>query len=205
MFEEIQNLGNQLCSTFELIPTERRELLNRIAISVSDELKVKNEANLIYVCTHNSRRSHFGQIWSAVAAAYFGIENINTFSAGTEATAFHPNAMNALRSQGFTINALSVSQNPIYEVDFGGTKSIKCFSKTITDESLPKALIAIMTCSDAAENCPFVPGASHRFNTTYDDPKAYDGTNLQQEKYIERSLQIAREIFYLFYEIKNQI
>jgi protein-tyrosine phosphatase/arsenate reductase len=55
-----------------------------------------------------------------------------------------------------------------------------------------------MTCSDAEENCPFIPGVDLRIGTTYDDPKAFDGTQLQDEKYQERSSQIALECLYVF-------
>jgi arsenate reductase len=60
-----------------------------------------------------------------------------------------------------------------------------------------------MTCSEAEQNCPFVPGAELRVSTTYEDPKIFDGTKEQDEKYIERSLQIARENLYIFSNIQT--
>jgi arsenate reductase len=78
------------------------------------------------------------------------------------------------------------------------------FSKTIDHSSLPaKNFVAIMTCSEAEQNCPFVPGAELRVSTTYEDPKIFDGTEEQDEKYIERSLQIARENLYIFSNIQT--
>jgi hypothetical protein len=61
---------------------------------------------------------------------------------------------------------------------------------------------AIMTCSDAEENCPFIPGVELRIGTTYDDPKTFDNTPLQDTKYDERLKQIAVETFYVFSLIK---
>jgi len=55
-----------------------------------------------------------------------------------------------------------------------------------------------MTCNDADENCPVVFGASSRFALNYEDPKLYDDTPIMNQKYLERSLQIAGEMFYLF-------
>jgi arsenate reductase len=59
-----------------------------------------------------------------------------------------------------------------------------------------------MTCNNADEGCPIVLGAEARFPIKYDDPKAYDGTPLQTEKYAERSLDIAREMWWVFSQVK---
>ena len=74
-----------------------------------------------------------------------------------------------------------------------------CFSKLYNDAANPSQnFAAIMTCSDAEENCPFIPGCELRIGTTYNDPKAFDNTVLQDEKYTERSNQIAMECLYVF-------
>ena len=59
-----------------------------------------------------------------------------------------------------------------------------------------------MTCSHADENCPLVLGASGRIALTYDDPKEFDGTPMEVEKYAERVHQIGTEIFYAFSQVK---
>jgi protein-tyrosine phosphatase/arsenate reductase len=72
------------------------------------------------------------------------------------------------------------------------------------DQSNPTSnFAAIMTCGDAEENCPFIPGVELRIGTTYNDPKEFDGTSLQEEKYTERSLQIGLETLFVFSQIKN--
>ncbi|MFN6086074.1 MAG: protein-tyrosine-phosphatase [Fluviicola sp.] len=198
---------NQLClnleKEFDFIPEERKALLSKLAIYIQGQKDKKQTIRLVYVCTHNSRRSHFGQIWANVAANYFGINDVETFSAGTESTAFNPNAIAALKVQGFIISKEDETSNPRYTVNFGTTEHAICFSKTIDDDSIPTSeFAAIMTCSDAEENCPFIPGVDLRIGTTYNDPKAFDGTPLQDEKYQERSLEIAKECLYTFSLIK---
>jgi protein-tyrosine phosphatase/arsenate reductase len=158
----------------------------------------------MYVCTHNSRRSHFGQIWAAVAASYFGIENVQTFSGGTEATAFNPNAIGALKETGFEISTEELNENPIYKVAFGTKETLftNCFSKVYDHTFNPSSdFAAIMTCSDVERNCPFIPGVEFRIGTTYLDPKAFDGTPQQAQKYLERSNQIALECLFAFSKI----
>ncbi|MDG0974071.1 MAG: protein-tyrosine-phosphatase [Crocinitomicaceae bacterium] len=151
------------------------------------------------MCTHNSRRSHFGQIWAAVAADYYGIENVITYSGGTEATALHENAIYTLLSVGFDLIAEDDTENSKYTFLFGKNKSTVCFSKTYDSPENPKEnFAAIMMCSDAEDNCPFIPGVDLRIATTYDDPKNFDRTDLQTEKYAQRCSQIARECLFMF-------
>jgi len=192
-----------ISKNFKEINAERKSLLEKLASHIQEKLNSGKEINLVYVCTHNSRRSHLGQVWAKVAADFYGF-NINTFSAGTETTAFNQNAIDALISAGFEIKKLDEVTNPKYELIFGEGKSNLCFSKTIDDESLPKEnFVAVMTCGDADENCPFIPGCDLRIGTTYFDPKSYDNSILQDEKYTERSNQIAMACLYVFSLIKN--
>jgi arsenate reductase len=205
MNQEIKSFCDRLLLSFDEISEERKVILNRLSKAIQQSINQHGKVKLIYVCTHNSRRSHFGQIWSKVAAAYFDIAYVETFSGGTEATAFNPNAIEALRNQGFEITTNEMnSNNPVYLVDFGAKEKIVCFSKVYDHEGNPKRdFIAVMTCSDAEENCPFIPGVSYRIATTYEDPKKFDDMPLQEVKYLERSRQIALECMYVLSKIKN--
>jgi arsenate reductase len=109
-----------------------------------------------------------------------------------------------LKETGFEISTEELTANPIYKVAFGTNKLhfTTCFSKVYDDSFNPSSkFAAIMTCSDAEQNCPFIPGVELRIGTTYSDPKAFDGTPQQAEKYVERSNQIARECLYVFSKI----
>jgi len=204
MFHSIQERCDALVKNFAEIPAERKLLLEKISAYIKGKTANKETSNLVYVCTHNSRRSHLGQVWAAVAAAYYGVEKIKTYSGGTEATAFNPNAIKALVSAGFDVKKTSESKNPVYEVYFAEDKFTTCFSKVYNDAENPSQnFAAIMTCSDAEENCPFIPGCELRIGTTYNDPKAFDNTVLQDEKYTERSNQIAMECLYVFSKLTD--
>lgn len=204
MFQPIKERSAALANNFKEIPAARKELLEKIADYIKTKHAANEAINLIYVCTHNSRRSHLGQVWAAVAAAYYGVNNVHTFSGGTEATAFNPNAINALTAAGFTIQKTDESNNPVYNVFFADDKFSTCFSKVYNHKANPVTnFAAVMTCSDADENCPFIPGCDLRIGTTYNDPKAFDNTILQNEKYTERSNQIAMECLYVFSKVVN--
>lgn len=93
----------------------------------------------------------------------------------------------------------------MYAVKYDNNENpIICFSKTYNNDFNPKNNFgAIMTCNNADEGCPMVFGAEARFPVTFDDPKAFDGTDLQAQKYAKRSLEIAQEMWWVFSKIKN--
>lgn len=199
MFESVKKFCEERIEEFDQIPEIRKEQLEK----VSQYVKTHKNAQLVFVCTHNSRRSQLAQVWTAIAAEHYGLVSTHSFSAGTEITAFHPNAIGTLVRAGVKVERSENTENPYCFLDFGGENSIKCFSKTIEHESLPKSsFAAIMTCGHAEENCPFLPGADLRIPITYEDPKVSDDTSKSDEVYDERCAQIARELFYMLSKVK---
>ena len=181
------------------ITDERKEVLSPL-IHYIREKQDKNEAiNLNFICTHNSRRSQFSQIWAKVAASYFGVE-ANCYSGGIEITACNERAVASLQRIGFRTISDNATENPKYEVFYSEMKAgIKAFSKLVDDLSNPASnFAAIMTCDHADENCPIISGAEIRIPVRFEDPKKFDETELEQKMYDERSLQIASEMFYVF-------
>ena len=201
----LQSYVQKVTSEFDQIPEERKRALTKLALYVSTKQKSGEPANLTFICTHNSRRSHMSQLWTQAAAHYYGVEWVKTFSGGTEATAFNPRAVKAMKKAGFEISTAKAGANPVYAVAFAkDVPSIEAFSKKYDDAANPqKDFAAIMTCSDADKNCPFIPGASLRIPIPYDDPKDFDGTAQEEAKYDERCHQIAREMFFMISKVKS--
>ena len=199
MNTKLTQFSEEIILQFDQIPADRKLLLDRLTTYIHGNQNSGKESLLMFICTHNSRRSHFGQILCALAADFYQVQGIKTFSAGTEVTAFHPNAITALRSIGMEIQTTNNSSNPHYVVSWNSTHSLNAYSKLINDEGNPKEhFAAIMTCTHAEQNCPFVVGADFRIGLSFDDPKAFDGTAQESEMYLARVHQIAREIFYIF-------
>ncbi|TCK64868.1 protein-tyrosine-phosphatase [Winogradskyella wandonensis] len=198
---------NHLIETLEpsTISEERKGILNELVEFIQSKKDKNLPVNLNFICTHNSRRSHLSQIWAQTMAYKFNITEVFCYSGGTEATAMFPVVGDTLVKQGFQINKISNEKNPVYAVKYAEDRHpIVCFSKTFDADFNPKnSFAAVMTCSHADENCPFIAGAEQRIPVRYDDPKAYDNTPLQLEKYEERSLQIATEMKYVFSKIKS--
>lgn len=205
LYPTLQNKLNQFEKEFSAIPQERKEILEQISAFVQGKLQTGKSADLNFICTHNSRRSHISQIWAQAAAAYYEIGNVKCYSGGTEATAFNPRAVSAMSAAGFNIVKVSESSNPRYTVSFGeDLPTLMVFSKVYSDRFNPsKDFAAVMTCSHADENCPLVVGAEKRISLPFHDPKDFDGTPQEAEKYAERAQQIGREVAYAFSLVKK--
>lgn len=202
---QIKQLEQTIASlNIEAISDERKKTLQPLIDFIQAKVTENKNANLNFICTHNSRRSHLSQVWAQAAAHYYQLKNVYCYSGGTEATALFPMAAKTLELAGFEIEVLSDGKNPVYAIKYAANEHpIIGFSKIFDDAFNPKSeFAAIMTCSHADANCPFIAGAEKRIPVKYDDPKAFDNTPQQAEKYEERSNQIAAEMLYVFSKVK---
>lgn len=205
LLPDVQHFLSGAEKEFSQIPEERKRELEKLSAYVQQKVDAGAVTKLIFICTHNSRRSHMSQIWAQVAAAYYGIPRVEAYSGGTEATAFNPRAVKAMRASGLDIQVKQAGENPIYVVNYAQDAApLEVWSKKYDDTANPsQEFAAIMTCSHADEHCPFIPGATKRLPIRYNDPKEYDGSPLEEEKYNERARQIAREMLYAFSKVKQ--
>lgn len=203
LFSEIEAEIKDL--NIKQISNERKDILQPLIDFIQDKVLNHQEIRLNFICTHNSRRSHLSQVWAQTMATYFNIDNVFCYSGGTEVTALFPMVAKVLKGSGFQINALSDGNNPVYNIKFAENEHpIVGFSKTFDDAFNPNTFFAaIMTCDSANEACPIVHGSEIRIPITFEDPKVFDNTDQQQLKYKERSLEIAREMFYVFLKINS--
>jgi arsenate reductase (thioredoxin) len=188
------------------LPVEqsRVPVLSEVEDYISQKLEQGLPINLNFICTHNSRRSQLSQVWAQAIAYHLDLP-VHAFSGGVEVTGCNSRTISSLRRSGFEI-AEAGGDNPMYEVHFALEKApLKVFSKLYDDNCNPtKDFAAIMTCSEADENCPFIPGAERRIALRYEDPKKYDDTELEQQAYDQRSLQIATELYHILSYSKSK-
>lgn len=211
--ELISHLGKNLMSKsvidiinkldYSIIADHRKDLLKPLHEYVIFKVKQKVEANLNFICTHNSRRSQIAQVWAKIMSDYYGF-NINCFSGGTITTECNKRTIASFGRMGFMIKNPG-GENPHYELTYHEKKKpIIVFSKTYDDAINPRNnFAAIMTCTNADENCPLIPGSEKRISLPYEDPKVFDNSTQESEKYDERSLQIAMEMKYVFNKVLN--
>jgi arsenate reductase len=188
------------------IAEERKSILQPLINFIQNKVDHHQVIRLNFICTHNSRRSHLSQVWAQALAFHFGVKNVFCYSGGTEATAVFPQIISSLSNGGFKISKIAEGKNPIYSIKYGDNEHpVIAFSKKHDDSFNPGAsFAAILTCTEADGACPFIAGTEQRIAIPFEDPKAFDNTPQQVEKYEERSLQIATELFYVFSQIKME-
>ncbi len=203
LFLEIENLIKKLDP--QTILNKRKGVLQPLTDYIQSKVSKNKDIRINFICTHNSRRSHLSQVWAQTMAHYFNIKNVFCYSGGTESTALFPMVAETLQNSGFQIETISKKENPIYSIKYANNEHpIIGFSKKLDDEFNPKyEFVAIMTCSQADGGCPFITGAEKRIPITFEDPKVFDNTPQQAEKYNERSMQIATEMYYVFSQINS--
>ena len=200
LYPELQSYVSAVASELDRIPAGRQETLDRLAGFVAGRATAGQPSKLTFICTHNSRRSQLAQVWAKTAAEYFGVTAVETYSGGTEASAFNPRAVAALVRSGFRVELRGEGQNPVYAVRFAaGAPPLECFSK-IYDHALnpDRGFCAVMTCSSADAACPIVRRGAERISLPYDDPGSSDGTGLEATAYDDCCRQIAREMLAAF-------
>ncbi|TXK31569.1 protein-tyrosine-phosphatase [Pontibacter qinzhouensis] len=203
LVDKLQQYTQELEQEYFQIPEERKQLLEQLSAYISQKVRQQEPVQLNFICTHNSRRSHLAQLWALAAAAYYEVAGVHCFSGGTEATAFNIRSVEAMRAAGFLIEEKEAGNNPLYEVQYAAqTAPVLAWSKAFGDPANPTSgFCAILVCSDADENCPFVPGVEFRMSITYNDPKNFDDTPEEAHKYAERVRQIGREMLYVFSKV----
>ena len=208
MYPELKNSIEKILPRIEEISEERKSKLGLLSDFVVQKVKVNKPVSLVFICTHNSRRSHYSQIWAQVAAAYYDIPLVFSYSGGTEVTGVFPEVISTIERQGFEVQKKDVlSGNHIYLIRFCPVMHpIIGFSKVYDDVFNPaNDFAAVMTCTSADENCPFIPNATARISLPFEDPKVSDGTPQQSKVYLERSEQIASEMFFVFQQVQKQL
>lgn len=194
----------------EATPEERKVELRALAQWVTAQLAQSDSAELVFICTHNSRRSHLAQVWAQVGADLHGLDGVRTFSGGTESTACNPRTVAAMQRAGFEVSVHDQDhgeENPTYAVLPGPSSTPQlCFSKTYGDDANPDSgFAAVMTCSSADKGCPIVYGAAARFATPYVDPKVSDETDQEALTYDARCAQIGGEMLWMMAQVKSPV
>ncbi len=200
-----QNIKELIREDEEIFPGRKQEL-QALAQEIHNLIMDKNKAEVTFVCTHNSRRSQLAELWLRAACKYYDVENVQAFSGGTEATAFNERMVDAAVRFGFTILKEKSAQNPRYIARLSDSDPDEAimFSKKYDDPFNPeKDFIAVMVCSQADRDCPFVPGAFSRVSLPYEDPKAFDDTVDETMAYDNKVREIGREILFMVGEMSR--
>ena len=115
---------------------------------------------VLFLCTHNSSRS---QMAEGLLCARGG-DRYAVFSAGTHPRSVHPLAVQVMREIG-----IDISEAAGYRA-----KSLDEFI------GQPPIGLVVTVCDEAAEECPFFPGARRQEHWGFPDPSAATGTEAER-------------------------
>src|ERR1044072_3652347 len=110
--------AQEVANALGMVSAERKVVLDAIASNIVAQREAGKPARMTFICTHNSRRSHLSQIWAQTAAYYYGLDKVQAFSGGTEATACNCRTVAAMRTAGFNIEDATRGDNPVYLVRY---------------------------------------------------------------------------------------
>jgi protein-tyrosine-phosphatase len=198
--QQLHDLIDRLRSEANKILDDRQVELDELAKNILSLLSKSAEVNVVFICTHNSRRSQLAEIWLRLAIEIMGMNNFKIASGGTEQTAFNHRMIYALEAAGFQIEKMDDSINPKYQQlnaekrPFGPNMYSKVFDAVLSNTT---SSMAVMVCDSAAEACPHVANATLRSELLYKDPKVSDGSESESLVYIEKVEEIGREMLYL--------
>lgn len=207
LIEPVRSFAERLDEGIDSLPQDRQVLLDGVCDYISTRVKRGEPVRLVFICTHNSRRSHLAQVWCQIAAARYNVPGIETFSGGTEATACNIRTVRVLRRAGLSVVATSQTDNPVYLAQYSDAlPPLQLYSKVYSSNGNPSSgFAAMLCCSDADEQCPLVSGSDGRFGLHYEDPKSADNSPAERQRYDERNLQIAQEMFRVMSEVADRI
>lgn len=114
---------------------------------------------VLFLCTHNSSRSQMAEGFLRTR----GGGRYAAFSAGTHPRVVHPLAVLAMAELGIDISAGAGHR----------AKSLDEFNGQTFD-------LVVTVCDDAAEACPFFPGARQQEHWSFPDPSAATGTEAER-------------------------
>lgn len=199
MLEYISSLEKKMCA----IDANRRELLEQAARFIREKKHAGEIARLTFICTYNSRRSHFAQAWGQAAAYCFGVKGVECYSGGMKAATANPRAISALQRAGFKVEMAMNGPNPQYRLIFAeGEMPVIAFSKVYDAPVNPsEGFAAVIACAQADENCPAIPGAEMRIALPYEDPSLSDDSPEETAAYDESCRQVATEMCYIFQSV----
>ena len=179
------------------IKSGRLDVLDKIASKITSRLKLDLKANVVFVCTHNSRRSQIAEVSLRSFLKVLQIPEISVFSCGTEKTGIPDQIVRLLEGLGFEVLKTGEFINVGSEITLS--------SKTFDDPGLPPNLLAIMVCDHASESCPFVPSFSERISLEFQDPKSADGSPQETVSYENAWKKISREMAYLALKLEENL
>ncbi len=192
---------------FRKIPEDRRYRLNEIVYFLEEQQERKAPWQVTFISTNQSSVSHMTQVWSKVAAFYFGMAKYQSFSAGIKPEPISTNTILAMEKAGFIVYKTEVGGMDVYRVKYSyNLEPIVVFPKKLNYVKNPfDNFMAVFVDENADMNTQNIKGTYNRLLLNYNDPVGYSGSGLEDQIYDKSCKQIAVEMFYVFSQLRKRL
>lgn len=205
LYPVLFHYAQKLYDKYDDINPDRKVVLEEIANYIIGSLQFNGKADILFIGTNNATRSILSDIWAHAASYYYRVEHVNIYSGGLSPTQVSTNALMVLERSGFIIYKTTGNTDPSYEVKYTfNIPPLIIKSKKYSAEENPDFKFgAVVVCPNADINLPVIKGNNFRTSLHYFDPGAYGDTAESLNEFNKTNDEIALEMFYLFYKLKN--
>lgn len=192
---------------FRKIPEDRRYRLNEIAYYLEEQEVSNAPWQLIFISTNQTSVSQMAQVWSKVAAYYFGFPKFQSFSGGINPLEISMNSIVTMEKAGFIVYKSDIGGIDVYRVKYSyNLKPIVAFPKKIRHLKNPgDNFMAVLVDENADINITKIKGTYNRLLLNYNDPVGYEGSDLEDQIYEESCRKVAVEMFYVFSQLRRRL
>jgi len=192
---------------FRKIPEERRYRLNEIVYYLEEQELNNAPWQITFISTNESTIGQMALAWSKAAAYYFGFSNFHPFTGGLNPNEISESAIVALEKAGFIVYKSNIYGVDVYRIKYSyNLAPIIAFPKKIDHVRNPgNNFMAVILDVNADLNINNVKGTYNRLFLEYEDPKGYEGSDMENEKFNETCRQLAVEMFYVFSQLHNRL
>lgn len=143
------------------------------------QLRDGKRPRILFLCTHNSARSQMAE----ALLRQLSKNRVEVFSAGTEATRVHPDAIRTMA----TLN-IDISQQR---------------SKHLDEFREQKFDYVITVCDRARESCPLFPGDPEQIHWSFPDPAAEEDAAKRRRAFEQTAQQLSIRINFLLVQMER--
>jgi protein-tyrosine-phosphatase/DNA-binding transcriptional ArsR family regulator len=137
-------------------------------------------ARVLFLCTHNSARSQMAE----AIMRQMGGPMVEVYSAGTEPSSIHPNAVAVLASMNIDASAAR--------------------SKHLDEYADQRFDYIVTVCDRVREACPVFPGDPEQIHWSFPDPAAVEGEEEKYRAFAKTAQELTTRVRFLLNVIANE-
>jgi arsenate reductase len=192
---------------FDKISEERRFRLNEMVYFLEEQIQNNGPAQINFITTNEATVGQMAKVWAKAAAHYFGFNHFHSYSGGLAPDQISVNTIMAMEKAGFIVYKTEVNNLDVFQIKYSyNLDPIIAFPKKINHFRNPvNEFMAVILDQNADMNIDNIKGTYNRLFLSYEDPKGYEGSVQEEEKFSASCRKIAVEMFYVFSQLHKRV